>query len=208
MLAKVIHHAGAASRAALRNHSHCLIVLPVAKELAREWPGSEVLAPLLSRRRMKAGELAKSPVTGNSKDGALASWLMLDGGKTPFAQQAAMRQALQPLLGENPAEIAVVVCGDAAQRELAARIAVYCAWLNGAVLPERKRKSTHKPLKAIHLYGAGKRNGFGDLSARAQGNVLCRELTALPPNELTPTSYRERIKRLAKEHGWEREEYD
>ena len=30
----------------------------------------------------------------------------------------------------------------------------------------------------------------------------------LPPNELTPGAYRERIKALAKQHGWTREEYD
>ena len=208
MLARVISHAAAATQAALRIHSHCLFVLPVAKELSRAWPGSEVLAPLLARRRMKAGALAKSPVTGNFKDGALASWLMLDAGKPAFEQQAAVRRALQPLLGENPAEIAIVVCGDAAQRERAARVAVYCAWVNGAVLPERKRKATHKPLKTIHLYGARKQDGFADLFARAQGNVLCRELTTLPPNELTPAAYRARIKALAKEHGWRREEFD
>ena len=30
----------------------------------------------------------------------------------------------------------------------------------------------------------------------------------LPPNELTPGQYRGRIKELAKEHGWRREEFD
>jgi leucyl aminopeptidase len=176
--------------------------------MARAWPGDDVLASLLKRRRMKAGELAKSAVSGNLKGGALASWVMFDPKKPAFEQQAALRGALQPLLGENPAEIAIIVCVDTAQRQAAAQVATYCAWINGATLPERKRKSLHKPLKAIHLYGARSEDGFAGLQARAEGNVLCRELTVLPPNELTPALYRDRIKQLAREHGWRREEFD
>src|SRR5258706_8362923 len=208
MLAKLTQRAAVATSAALRKHTHCLIVLPVARELAGTWPGSEVLASLLKRRRMKAGELAKSPVLGNLKDGALASWVMFDLKKPAFEQHAALRAALQPLLVENPAELAIVVCGDAAQRHAAALVATYCAWVNGAMLPERKRKSSRKPLKAVHLYGARSDDAFAGLRARAEGNVLCRELTMLPPNELTPALYRERIKQLAKESGWRREEFD
>jgi len=76
------------------------------------------------------------------------------------------------------------------------------------VLPERKRKASHKPLKEIHLYGTRDGDDFAELRARAEGNILCRELTMLPPNELTPGQYRARIKELAKEHGWRREEFD
>jgi len=208
MLAKLTQHAAAATDAALRKHTHCLIVLPVSKDLSRAWPGGEVLASLLTRRRMKADALAKSAVTGNLKDGALASWMMFDPKKPVYEQHAALRGALQPLLGENPAEIAIAVCGDAAQRHAAAQVATYCAWVNGAVLPERKRKASHKPLKEIHLYGTRDGDDFANLRARAGGNILCRELTMLPPNELTPRQYRGRIKELAKEHGWRREEFD
>ena len=208
MLAKLTQYPAAASNTALQKHTHCLIVLPLAKDVSRAWPGSDVLTSLLARRRMKASELAKSAVTGNLKNGALASWIMLDAKKPAFEQHAAVRGALQPLLTENPGEIAIVVCGDEAVRQVAAQIAVYCAWVNGAVLPERKRKSTRKPLKAIHLYGSRSDYGFAGLLARAEGNLLCRELTILPPNELTPADYRGRIKQLAKEHGWQREEFD
>src|SRR5476651_143136 len=121
MLAKLTQHAIAPSAAALRKHTHFLFVLPVTKELSRAWPAGDVLASLITRRRMKAGELAKSAVTGNLRDGALAAWVMLDVKKSTFEQQAAVRNALQPLLAENPAEIAIVVCGDGAQRERAAQ---------------------------------------------------------------------------------------
>ena len=208
MLANLYQQASAPNVAALRKHTHFLFVLPLAKELSRAWPGGEVLASLMARRRMKAGELAKAAITGNLKNGALASWVMLDPRKSTFEQQAAVRGALQPLLAENPADVAVVVCGDAAQRACAAQVAVYCAWVNGVALPERKKKPARKPLKALHMYGHHEEDGFAAWRARAEGNVLCRELTILPPNELTPAIYRERIRRLAKEHGWQREEYD
>jgi leucyl aminopeptidase len=208
MLATLTQHAGAPNAAALRKYTQILFVLPPAKEVSRAWPAADVLASLLARKRMKAGELAKSAVSGSLKDGALASWVALDTKRSAFEQHAAVRSAMQPLFAENPTEIALVVCGDEAQRVRAAEVAVYCAWVNGVALPERKKKPARKPLKAIHLYGHSDADGFAALRTRAEGNVLCRELTMLPPNELTPAAYRERIKRLAKEHGWRREEYD
>ena len=208
MLAKLIQHPAAPGGATSRKHAHLLFILPPAKELSRGWPSSEVLAALLARRHLKAGALAKSAVTGNLKDGALASWIMLDVKKSVFEQQAAVRGAMQSLLAENPAELAIVVCGDAAQRKGAAQLAAYCAWANGAALPERKKKPVRKPLKTIHLYGHHDAGGYAEWRARAEGNLLCRELTVLPPNELTPAAYRERIKKLSREHGWRREEFD
>ena len=208
MLARLQQHAGAPTGAALRKHSHLLFVLPQAKQLSGAWPGREVLESLLARRRMKAGELGKTPLAGNFADGALASWLMLDPDKPQFESQAAVRGALQTLLAENPQEIAVVVLGAASQRKQAAEIAVYCAWINGATLPERKKKAGHKPLKTIHLYGWRDSHEFSARRACAEGNVLCRELTVLPPNELTPAVYRDRIRQLARQHGWKHEEYD
>jgi len=42
----------------------------------------------------------------------------------------------------------------------------------------------------------------------AEGNLLTRTLTMLPPNELTPGAYRRRVKALAKDHGWQHKELD
>jgi leucyl aminopeptidase len=42
----------------------------------------------------------------------------------------------------------------------------------------------------------------------AEGSQLCRELTVLSPNDLTPGVYRQRLRMLAREYGWTREEYD
>jgi leucyl aminopeptidase len=208
MLAKLSQLSTAPKLDALAKHRHVLFILPYATNLSDEWPGADILKSLLDRRNLKPSELAKTPVTGNLPGGTLASWVMFDANKAVFPLHAVVRSALQPLLGENPAELAIVVCGDAAQREREAQVAVYCAWVNGAVLPERKKKPSHKPLKAIFLYGYRDRSEFAVARARAEGNVLCRELTALPPNELTPGIYRQRVRALAKANGWYCREYD
>jgi leucyl aminopeptidase len=208
MLARLQQHAGAPTGAALRRHSHILFLLPQAKQLSGDWPEREALAALLKRRRMKVGELGKTPLAGSIGNAALAAWGMLDPVKSQFESQTTARIALQLLLAENPREIAIVAPADAAHRKYAAEVAVYCAWVNGAPLPERKKKAEHQPLRTIHVYGHRDPNGYPALRARAEGNLLCRELTVLPPNELTPASYRDRIRQLARQHGWKHEEYD
>src|SRR3990172_7832762 len=206
MLARLLQHADAPAEKALRNHAHILFLLPKAKQLSDGWPERDALAALLKRRHMKVSELGKTPLAGSLGNGALAAWGMLDPGKSQFESQTAVRNALQLLLAENPREVAIVVPGDATNRKYAAEVAVYCAWINGARLPERKKKAEHRPLRTIHVYGHRDPNGYPALRARAEGLLLCRELTMLPPNELTPASYRSRIRQLARQHGWEHEE--
>lgn len=186
--------------------AHLLVLLPKGKALPKDAPRVDLLAAALKRRGMKPEELAKSPVCANAETGGLVAWAMLDFGKDAFALQVQVRKALQLLLNEEPARIAIAVQGDAAQRRRAAELALYGAWVNGTLLPVRKKKDERKPLQKIALYGCA--GAFDALRAQAEGNLLCRELTVLPPNELTPGLYRERIKKLARANGWKCEEFD
>jgi leucyl aminopeptidase len=131
---------------------------------------------------------------------------MLDVDQNAFAQQVLVRKALQFLLDEQPGTLGIAVLGANAQH--AAEIAMYCAWVNGALLPLHKSKNKRKPLQKIELAGAVDRKPFDDLRAQAEGNLLCRTLTVLPPNELTPGLYRKRVKDLAKRNGWRLKEFD
>ncbi len=155
---------------------------------------------------MKAEELAKSPVAANAADGTLVVWAMLDDKKDAFAQQVVVRKALQLLLEEQPKVLGIAVSGATAQR--AAELAVYGAWVNATLLPVHKKKDERKPLQKIMLAGSVDRKPFDALRAQAEGNLLCRELTILPPNELTPGLYRQRIKKLATANKWKHEEFD
>ncbi len=187
---------------------HLLVVLPKAKALPADLPYADLLAAVLSRRAMKADELEKSPVSANSPTGGLVVWSMIDFAKDTFAQQVQMRKALAILLEEQPKNLGIVVSGDEAQRQQAAELAVYGAWVNAALLPQRKKKDERKPLKKIELYGVADKKSFAPIKAQAAGNLLCRELTILPPNELTPGLYRERVQKLAAVQGWVHEEFD
>ncbi len=186
--------------------THLLVLLPKAKALSKDVPHGELLTAVLKRRDMKADELAKSPVAANAADGTLVAWAMLDEKKDTFEQQVVVRKGLQLLLEEQPKVLGIHVAGATAQR--AAELAVYGAWVNGALLPVHKKKDERKPLQKIELYGFNDKKVFDALKAQAAGNLLCRELTVLPPNELTPGAYRLRVKKLAQENGWKHEEFD
>ncbi len=192
----------------LRTSTHLLVLLPKTKILPKDLPQGELLAAVLKRRDMKADELAKSPVAANTADGTLVAWAMLDTDKDMFAQQVQMRKAIQLLLDEHPGRLSIVVLGDEKQRRHAAELAVYCAWVNGTPLPAHKKKDERKPLQKITLIGSVNKGAFDVLHAQASGNLLCRELTSLPPNELTPGMYRKRLKKLARENGWHHAEFD
>ncbi len=202
--------------------THLLVLLPKNKTLPKDAPYAALLASVLKRRAMKAEELAKTPVAANAANGTLVAWAMLDFEKDTFTLQSQTRKALQLLLAEQPKAIAIAVSGSQAQR--AAELAVYGAWVNGALLPVHKKKDERKALQKIDLYGVNKsvdwasarhvglksdpQQIFDALRAQAAGNLLCRELTVLPPNELTPGAYRQRVKKLATENKWKHEEFD
>ncbi|OGS90304.1 MAG: peptidase M17 [Gallionellales bacterium GWA2_60_18] len=190
----------------LPTDTHLLVLLPKTKALPKDVPHGALLAAVLKRRAMKADELAKTPVAANAPDGTLVAWAMLDAAKDTYTQQVLVRKALQLLLDEQPKALAIHVSGATAQR--AAELAVYGAWVNSALLPVHKKKDERKPLQKIALAGKVDNKPFDALRAQAQGNLLCRELTVLPPNELTPGMYRQRVKKLAQANGWKHEEFD
>ena len=210
MLAKLEQYPGLLGSADLGRTKHVLFVLPKATTAdgLRRAPGAPSLLTALTRRRKKPEDLARAPVAIDLPQGALGVWVMLDSSKTTFERQTLLRKAIALALAENPQELAIAVFGTDAQRQLAAEFATYAAWINGARLPERKKKSEAASLRTIRLYGYREATGHARQRAIAEANLLCRELTVLPPNELTPGAYRKRLRQLAQQSGWRREEYD
>lgn len=173
--------------------------------------GRDLLNALLSRRRMKPEEIGETPVSADLASGALCVWASVDGAKSPFEQQAAMRKAVQLLLEENPSEINLAVYGEQDEKQAFGQLAVYAAWVNGALLPSRKtgkRDEGRRALARIVLHGCKDMGNFALLQAKAEGNLLTRELTLLPPNELSPGLYRKRIREIAAKEGWKYRDHD
>lgn len=190
--------------------SHILVLLPKLEKLPRKYnvPGEEPLSKLLLRRGMELTDLGTTPVSANLESGELCAWIMIDTGKSVFEQQTCMRKAIKLLLLENPSEIHIAVYGTAHQKKSLSELAVYATWVNGAVLPVRKNKLVRKSLDKIFLYGYKDDENFNLQRALAEGNLLARGLTILPANELTPQTYRQQIKKLAENEGWEYQEFD
>jgi leucyl aminopeptidase len=172
--------------------------------LPADLPARAQWLAVLARRDAKVSELAKSPQALDLADGGRMALAMIDPAKPRFERLTTLRKAVMLLLDETPAEIAV--CAPDVDAETS-RDVVYVAWINGSPLPARKKKPA-KALAKIHYFGAAKSEEFTPVAALARANLLARELTALPPNELTPASYRKRIRAMAKDGGWTIEEYD
>ena len=204
MLAKLQQSPALFSSADAKRARHVLAVFSKAGDLEGV-PHREALEAALKRRRKKLEDLAKAPLATEA-GGALVSWVIDDPARSTFERQTALRKALQPLLAEQPAEIAIALFGES--RPSSAALAVYTAWVNGVQLPARKKKDEAKALGTIRLYGHRDSGGFAETRAQAEGNVLCRELTVLPPNDLTPGAYRSKLRKLAKDEGWKIEELD
>lgn len=206
MSARMMQFMAQADESALSDVPHVLFVLPTTRPAGL--PFAQALDARLKRSRQEYAELAKSPVSADLPNGTAASWVVLDEKSNTFQHYTILRKALKPLLDEKPQNLAICVYGSDEFRERTARDAVYVALLNTAELPTKKSKSETHPLESIILHGWESADEFAEARALANGNSLARELTMLPPNELTPMLYRKRIEKLAEQHGWQLEEYD
>lgn len=185
--------------------SHLLVLLPKSERIAADIPGRAALLAILKRRGAKAADLASVPIAADLPGGGRACFAMLDEGATAFTRLTLLRKAAAALLEENPAAVALWPATGLGADGIAQ--AVFALSANGMALPSRKKKPPRR-LAAIRLYGRLARGSLRAVDALVRGNHLCRALTVLPANELTPGAYRRRIRALAREHGWEHEEFD
>lgn len=189
----------------LENAGHALIVLPVGKTLS-DLPGGISVRATMKRREMKVDALTKTPVAVELPGGTLAVLVMLKADASPFETHEHLRRAMAMLMSEHPRALSIAVFGDTAFKQKVAEAAVYVALVNAAPLPNKKSR-TEAALKSVSLYGYQSSDKLAHICALAEGNVLTRSLTVLPPDDLTPGAYRKRIKALAKTYGWSVEEF-
>jgi len=186
--------------------SHHLFMLNDAT--LKTFPFIKELDKKLKRTHKKIASLTKEPVTIETQDGHLLSFVILDKKINTFQRHTLIRKAIKPLIAENPESLVLSVFGDEISKEMNARAAVYVALMNSQTLPSRKKENIKKNIKSIELLGVELKDKFNQEIAVVTGNTLTRELTMLPPNELTPSIYRTKIKSLAKLNGWKLEEFD
>jgi leucyl aminopeptidase len=206
MSLKLMQNSILGSEMLLKSDKHVLFVLDGSVE--NSFPYAAILSAKLKRTHAKLKSLSKSPVQIDLPNGGVASYVVLPVGVSIFQHHVLLRKAIKPLLDEHPANLSICVYGDESTRKANVCAAYYVASVNAAELPSLKKDNHHKPLKQIHIYGHYADHDYEDVNARVNGNTLCRTLTMLPPNELTPTIYRQKLEKLAKENGWKHDEYD
>ncbi len=204
MLPELAENKQEISAKSLAAAGHALVLLAASAPLSA-LPGAAELRATLKRRDLKPDALAQSPVAVQLAGGTLAVYAMLAPEASLFDTHEQIRKALAVLLAEHPKRLAIAVLGNAEFKTRAAEAAVYVALVNASPLPTRKAK-TDNALQRIAVHGQLSKDAYARVRAVAEGNVLCRSLTALPPNALTPADYRKRIRALAKDYGWTVEE--
>lgn len=189
---------------------HLLCILPsveFAVDKKRFAMAGQVEARL-ARRKWETKDLATKPLSAELGNGAQVCWVVIDMRATAIEQQQRMRDALCLLLDEHPTHLDIAVYGRDSEQRNNAELAIYTAAVNAVLLPNFKKSPAPASLATIALHGYEAKDGFHSALARAEGNLLARSLTVLPPNELTPRRYREQIRLLARDHGWQIEEFD
>ena len=210
MSLKLLQYQETCCEKSLSSEKHILLVLDETAENKHVF--ADVLSNKLKRSQGEFKNLNSSPLAVDLPNGGVASVVVLAANLSLFQKHTLLRKAVKPLLDEKPEALAICVFGDDETKEANACAAYYVVTVNAAELPVRKGKAKkdvkHKPLKNISIHGYKSTHDYSYVNARVAGNTLCRSLTMLPPNELTPTIYRDKVKKLAKEHGWKWEEYD
>ena len=206
MSLKLTQYADIGTEKSLSSAKHLLLVLSDVAE--NNLPFANNLENKFKRSKSEYKDLNKSPMTVELPNGGIASFVILASKLSMFQKHTLLRKAVKPLLDEQADSVAICVFGDEATREAHACAAYYVTTVNAAELPSRKKDNKAKVLKEISMHGFKAEHDYGYVNARVAGNTLCRTLTMLPPNELTPTIYRAKVKALAKENDWAFEEFD
>jgi len=164
--------------------------------------------PLMAKVKRQGGkitDLKETALSAELDNGSLVTWLMISEKKSIFQIQTLLRKAFDKILSENPKTVTIV--NESKNNDEWLKQAIYVASVNSQDLPNLKSGRKKKNLKTINTFGASAKTSFKDIEALVAGNTLTRELTITPPNQLTPTIYRQKIKKLSKENGWKLEEF-
>ena len=189
---------------AINKISHILFIID---EKQKSFPLQDVLKKKLKRIGKKINDLKKAPIVTELKDGGIVCWVMASDSINLFQCHTLLRKTLTSILNEKPTSISIMCQVEDKLSKLWGEAAVYVALLNTQKLPSHKKDNKNVPLRNLTLYGITSSIDLKTISATVAGNTLTRELTITPPNNLTPSIYRGKIKKLAKQNKWKLQEY-
>lgn len=193
-------------RAALDATENLIVFIPEKEPrgLWSKFPSGEILVRRLARARKEG---SRGQVLETDLPNAVGTRVTVEGMPaeiSAFELLSRARSHIKRHREHGAHNIAVAMPG--LDQGLAARVveAVTAAALAAdAPMPDfRSKPPRRRRLSSLTFYGVPQRVDLTRTRAEAAGNALARELTMLPPNELTPGRYRRRIAALAREEGW------
>ena len=177
--------------------SHHMLVIDIN---ASNYPFADLLKNKLKRLGKKISDLAKTSVTTEIANGAMISWVVYNPDLSMFKIHTQIRKAFHAIAAENPTELSISFLPDNISQTWVDACTYVCL-ANSQLLPNLKKGAKDIVLKNLRLMGV-KKCDLSKTVALVNGNTLTRSLTITPPNDLTPTIYRAKIKQLAKQHKW------
>ena len=204
MITKIEKEGQIPTENAINKISHILFIID---EKQKSFPLQDVLKKKLKRIGKKINDLKKVPIVTELKDGGIVCWVMASDSINLFQCHTLLRKTLTSILNEKPTSISIMCQVEDKLSKLWGEAAVYVALLNTQKLPSHKKDNKNVPLRNLILYGITSSIDLKTISATVAGNTLTRELTITPPNNLTPSIYRGKIKKLAKQNKWKLQEY-
>lgn len=143
--------------------------------------------------------------------GTRVSLLVVAPAGSSFELLTRAREILAAQRNPRAPEILTLACFGLADAEAERTCEALIAAALAADFAMPSFKSKPEPparLRTIRIFGHVAAHRYARTMAEARGNNLARWLTALPPNDLTPRRYRERVLKLARDHGWQTEFLD
>jgi leucyl aminopeptidase len=165
---------------------------------------SDILKPRYQRLKRQAKNSKCLATDLPNRNGTRILLQTMQAGSSTFEHLTTARELAAAIRTQNPASLLLHIAGFAPAEAARLQEAMMAAIL-ASVCPMPSFKSEdEKPaaLKRIDSYGPGEQVDLAALQAEITGNHLARWLSALPPNELTPGSYRNFVKQLADKEGW------
>jgi len=207
---KVVQAAGSAMARATAGLDHLVVVLPHAPGAAawRLVPEAARLKQQLKRRSSggEGPEILRSRLGNANGTGITLARMPARPqlGSPAFARLKFAGELMADALAEQPRRLGLLVAGmgDAATEEMITSL-VLAAGAADFRLPEFRRKpARHARLRELRIVGCSRKLDVTRTLAELEASNLVRWLTALPPNKLTATSYREVIRELTEHHDW------
>jgi leucyl aminopeptidase len=201
---KILQHAGTLSAKELDSCTNAIFLVPVNAKVAKRLPYGDVISRRLVRAKHKLDSQTPFTIELPNTRGTRVTLAGVDAKWSAFDRLTLARKLVTAQAFPKPEQLTVAVFDlDAATADSSCEAVLAAILAADFPLPSFKSKPD-KPrrINTIRFHGHRAIHGYLRTIAEANGNNLARYLTALPPNELTPTTYRRRVEKIARTQRW------